>query len=352
MTEDTQATPAPALSAEQELAAAFLSGVDDGDSQPEIAVEASPEAAPEGAQPPAASPSPTGEEPKAPAPEWSPREFTFTRNGQQVSLKPSSPEEELEFIRKGYDYTQKTMEVAEERKKLQAIAKELHERELQRQESIRAFFSDKAKIARYLELMGGTPAAPPHTPENPSSDDDIEPVSKAELAKLREELIAEADRRADEKSESKVKAILQEVAKTQMETEFRSEIDSTLKTLVTERFPILSNVEGIEMLIRADGKKAFDAEVILNGPEVPVDPRKVHQAMLESAQRRAEKLQAHLREKEKLEAVERATLTTRGPEPPGGNAPLPPQTKKMRLNDPELDAQVVREIQSIMGSGR
>jgi hypothetical protein len=328
------------LSPEQELAAAFLGGVDEP-----VEVEAAPEAAPE-AQP--AVPAATESKEETPPNGWAPREFSFKRNGEEVKLKPSSPEEELEFIRKGFDYTAKTMELAEEKKQIQALAKEIAEREEQRQASMKAFFSNPANVRRYLELLeqNGGPAAP----QAPAGDEEYEPVTKADLAKMRQEMLAEARKSANSEAEARMKALLDQAAVERLTADYRSDLDKTIDSLLAKH-PELDFVDVAGELIRMAGNRVFQAQLTLN-PDQPVDPALVKAAMAEDAAKRAGRTAAKLREREKTEAAAKTTLTTRGVEPPGGNAPStappPSSARPLSLKDPALDAAVIAEIQALM----
>jgi hypothetical protein len=332
-------TPTPeTLSPEQELAAAFLSGVDETATSDATEVAVAPAAA----QPAAAA------VPPPPASSWIPREFTFKRNGEEITHKPSSAEEELELLRKGFDYTAKTMSLAEEKKQLQGIAKELKEREEARQTSIKAFLSNRDTIRAYLakldEEQGGAPAAQPGTSP---SDDDLEPVSRAEFAKMRAEFEKAAEAKAEAAAEKRFKVIVEEASGKHLEHTYRTDFDTTIKSLITKH-PELAFIDDVDTLIRGAGARAFQTQMALN-PDQPVDPALVRAAMVEDAAKRATKLAAKFKEQEKVAAVERSTLTTRGPEPPGGNAPtLTAPAKKLSLKDPALDAQVIAEIQSML----
>jgi hypothetical protein len=204
--------------------------------------------------------------------------------------------------------------------------------------------------------QGGSPGvpAPPAAPAA-ETDDDLEPVSKADLARMRVEIAKEAEekaaKRAEQLAEEKVKAVLNAAVTERQAGVFKQDFDTTIDGYKAS-FPELKFIEGVDEQILAAGQRAFLAQIQLNGPNVPVDVRLVKQAMQEDAERRALKLRAHVKELEKTAAVEQATLTTGGIEPPGGNAP-PTQApkKKLSLKDAELDAQVTQDILSIMGRG-
>jgi hypothetical protein len=327
------------LTPEQELANAFLGGVE----EPVVEVEPTVGAAPE-AQPEASAPPPS----EKPASEWQPREFSFKRNGEEVKLKPTSPEEELEFIRKGFDYTAKTMELAEEKKQIQALAKEIAEREEARQASMKAFFSNPANVRKYLELLeqNGGPAAP----QAPQGEEEYEPVTKADLARMRQEMLAEARKSANAEAETRMRALLDQAAVERLTVDFKSDIDKTIDAIVA-RHPELDMIDGVGDLIRQAGNRVFQAQLTLN-PDQPVDPALVKAAMAEDAAKRALRVAAKLRDREKTEAAAKTTLTTRGVEPPGGNAPStappPSSNRALSLKDPALDAQVIAEIQALM----
>jgi hypothetical protein len=329
------------ISMEQELANAFLSGVD----EPAVSVEPTPAAAVE-AQPAEAAPKPT-EDPAPPDSSWKPREFAFKRNGEEVKFTPTSAEEELELLRKGFDYTAKTMSLAEEKKQIQSLAKELAEREEARQASMKAFFSNRANVARYLELLDQSNGGPPAPA---GADEEFEPVTKADLAKMRAEVMAQARAEAKAEADKNVKGLLDQAAVERLTVDYKSDLDKTISTLLA-RHPELEFVDGADELIRMAGNRMFKAQLALN-PDQPVDPALVKAAMAEDAAKRATRTAAKLRAREKTDAVEKSTLTTRGVEPPGGNAPstapAPSSNKPLSLKDPALDAQVLAEIQALM----
>src|SRR3990167_6777530 len=116
------------LTAANAAALADITAANDTPSAP--AVEEVQPAAPAEAATPAAEETPPAEEaadatPAAASPtDTAPvQEWTFTRKGQEVKI--TDPQQAADLIRQGYDYTQKTMELAEQRRQVEANVRNL-----------------------------------------------------------------------------------------------------------------------------------------------------------------------------------------------------------------------------------
>ena len=315
---------------------------------PEVRVEPSaetPTSAAAGAATPAAPVDPAKVEPPVSPTE----EDEIEWRGQKVRIDPS---QKKELLQKGFDYTQKTMELASYRRAADEQVKQISEAAKQQQEAIQSLFSDpekleaiaaaaRARLGLAPSVVSSSPSASPTDPE--------EFVSKAEMQRQLQAIEAKA-LKAVQDAKSGVK---EDIELNQMTSAYKADFDRTIDTLVKDKFPLLAEFGGDDVAnrIRSDASAFHQSFMILN-PGVQVNPEQVKAVMLESAKRRSDQIEGRLREREKSLAIQRKELTSKGPEPKGGQAPPAPAAgKPMKLNDPSLDAQVLQEIQSIMGRG-
>jgi hypothetical protein len=305
---------------------------------------------------PEATPDPPKEEAKEPeAPkEPTPVERVIKHRGQEVKLA-LKPEEEIDYIQKGYDYTAKTMELANFRKQAEAIIEQTRQEQKAQAEAVMALLSDADKlemIAAGIRQKQGLPAASQHSAQ-PNEDDDL-PVSKSELKAYLTDLEKKVEARVRAESQTAKQTVKEDIEYERMEGNYRLDFNAHVDALVKEKFPVLSEFDDqIEVAdrIRKDANAFVQAFMTLN-PGVAINPQQVKSVMTESAKRRAEVIEGKLRKREKQVALSKAELRDKGPEPRGGNAaPTPPAGKPPKLNDPSLEAAVLREIQSIMGKG-
>lgn len=327
-------TTAPELSPEQELAQAFHTP-EEGIAPEEVQVEE--------ASAPAASATP---EPAAPTASAASTFVPFVIEHKGKEIQISTIEQAREYAQKGYDYTGKTMSLAEEKKAIRQLAETIKAREEQRQRELRDFLSDRNKVRQYLEALEASGGVQPQgaQPPAPPSDDDFEPVSRQELAALEAKAIAAAAARAKEEFTQALEVV--EVQR--MQAGYANDFDRTIKELVATTYPALQDVEGIEELILADGRRFFEAQFEL-APERAVDPKAVKQVMVESAKRRAERLEARHRVREKQVALQKQELVTKGPEGPGGSAPPQTAARELDLKSDELAQAVLEDVRALMG---
>lgn len=331
------------LTPEQELEAAIRSDLGlspaappAAEAQPEIEVKA------EAASPPS---------PTVPPATATPFEETIVWRGQERKI--TDRDEARELIQKGYDYTQKTMEVAERQRQLETLARELQDRENRRQTDLRTFLSDPDQVRAYYEALvaskGGAArvSAPQQAdPFSAVATDEDEFISKTEARKLVTEAVEAARAEARKVSSTAI----EESQIEQQKNVYRNDFDAHMLSLVREKYPLVGEFAGPEVLtaIRAEAQKFLRAQMTLN-PGVPVDPAQVKNVMADAVRRRSELYESKLREREKVVALQRTQLVQSSPEPKGGTAPPAPSSKPLKLNDAELDRQVLAEIQSIMG---
>ena len=263
---------------------------------------------------------PAPEAPATPAPETATQKWAFTRKGQQVEI--TDPKQAADLIRQGYDYTQKTMELAEQRRAHESRLREiLTNTDLLRQQ------------LAFLEAQTGAPA--PQTPA-PDADDLIsvsqaQQLVKAQLAQARQE-ITQASQRA-----------ILEAETARYTQEYTGSVNRTLQTLLTEKFPILQDVDKVEKLILDDVSEQVAARIQMD-PDQVVPMEDVTALLVQAAQRRADKLQARYKEKTKMEAVRAAKAAKAGIEPAGGTAPAPKPSPHYKLGDARLTDLAIADL--------
>lgn len=319
--------------------------------QPTVTVEPVPpaqEAAP-------AAPDAKPEQAVTPAPEVPPsaaeKGYKFKHRGQEVEIK-LTPEQELEYISKGHDYTAKTMELADFRRYAEDVISKTEARAKEQAQAVIALLNDPEKleaIAAAKRAALGQPPSPP-APSTPDDPDDF--ISKTQFQALLKEEMGKMEAKIRAEVERGKGSVKEDLEWARQRDSYKNDFDSHLNSLLKEKFPILSEFgdEDVADKIRLDAHKFTQAFITLN-PGVTIDPAQVKSVMVDSAKRRAEAIEGKLREREKKNALSRATLVEKGPEPKGGGAAPAPPAKSFSLKDPALDAQVLREIESIMGKG-
>ena len=284
------------------------------------------------AEPAPATPTPETPAAPEPVPDEAPKvieEVEIKVDGKAVRLPK---EEALRYAQKGFDYTKKTQQVAEERKVLEAQKAKWEAEQVQ----LRAFLSDPAKVQEYLqELQRQTGFAS-------TNPDEVLTASQMQQA-----LQAQARQLALKAQEEIGKAVNE--AKIDLETK-RLEADYTDATTRSIRealkaHPVLSAVDDVDDLLKADAWKRIK---LLRAEDSEYAPEKedLTRFITEAAEKRAAKLSETIKNHEKTVAARAAKLTTQGIEPAGG---APPKTTgeppRYKLGDKELRAAVIADLE-------
>lgn len=336
------------MSAEQILDAQVLADVmgaavketDDANPDPVAsAPEASPASAPAAASPEAQPSGEPARETEVPA-----QERLIKWRGQEVKVDPGEVDR---LIQQGFDYTQKTMELANFRRAADEQVTTVMGQAKAQQEAVQALFNDPDKLEAIAAAARARLGLAPRSEATPSDPDEF--VSKTELQRLLDQVKRDA---LEEVNKAKTD-VRDNIEMAKMEGDYRADFNRTLDTLVRDKYPLLNEFGGDDIAdkLRADAANFTKAFMTLNPGQI-VDPERVKQVMAESAKRRHDQIEGRLREREKKSVIARTDLEKKGTEPRGGTAPpAPPSGKPLKLNDPSLDAQVLREIQGIMGQG-
>ncbi len=272
---------------------------------------------------------PVSDETPAPAAQATPVEskeepvaqkWTFTRKGQQVEI--TDAQQAAELIRQGYDYTQKTMELAEYRRQAEAHLRQV----LTNPQLLRA------QLAEIERLQG--PVAP--APQAPAPDDLVTVEQHQQLLRAQLE-------QTQRQTQAYVNQALLRAETNRYAEEYTGEVNRHMSVLTGEKFPILKDVDKIEKLILDDVSDMVKARIAMN-PETPVEIGEVKTLIAQVAEKRATKLQARLKEHQKMEAVRAAKVTKQGIEPAGGAPPAPKASPSYKLNDPRLTELIISDL--------
>jgi len=269
--------------------------------------------------PAAATDTPPADPPPAADPAEAKRIWKLQRKGQEVEI--SDEEEVRRLAQMGFDYTRKTQEVADYERRLRDEAQKL----------VTHFSNADNLRAALAALERATPAPPP-----PSDPNDVPTVQTVQTL-IASEVAAARAQLQREQLEAETARYTQE---------YTAEVDTTLKSLITDKFPRLGDVDKIEKLIMDDVSEEVAARVAAD-PRKVVPMGEVKAMIVASATRRHDKLTARDKEHEKMRLVREAKLTTKGTEPPGGAAAPPAaSTKPMKLGSKDLTAAVTAELQA------
>ena len=217
-------------------------------------------------------------------------------------------------LTKGYqrqrDYTQKTMELSEqrraweqERKQFEAQVEELQQW-LSNPQNVYAYYNDLAR------RTGFNPAAP----QNAAA------LQQLDLNKINQTI------------EQRMQQMQFKMQQDQLTNSYKSEIDTTIKNML-DTHPELRHVDDIDFLIRRD---------VAN--REPANLQEAKQLIAHFAQARAQRLQA-LKVEQAAQAAQQRSPLNNGIEPPGGTAPAP-QAKhpNLKIGSPEFMQAVLSDM--------
>lgn len=269
----------------------------------------------EPAQPPAADPAPADPAP-APTDKW-----VLKRKGQEVEI--TDREELRRLAEQGFDYSQKTADLSQQRRAFEQQVAET-----------RAWLANPANLKAYLAQL--ETVQPPPAPDADPND----VPTRAEVEQKTQALLAETQRQTT----TLVQQALLQAETSRYEQEYRGEVNRTISTLVQDKFPLLQDVDKIDKLLMDDVAEQVRARVELH-PDQVVGIDEVKGLLAKAAEKRADKLQARIREHLKMETVRAAKLTAQSPEPAGGPPPAPTPPPNFKLGDPRLTQSIVEELQ-------
>lgn len=262
-----------------------------------------------------------------PAEEVATQTWEFTRKGQTVKVTDQT--QALELIRKGYDYTEKTMELAEQKRQTEAQITQARE-----------WLRNPVNVRSLLQTLEGTPPVPaPHTPD-PEAFPTVAETQAAIAAQVRQ---AQATMQVE--AQTLVQRALLDAETARYTQEYKAEVGKTMSLLTAEKYPILQDVEKIDRLILDDVSEVIRGKVAENPSHVATIDE-VKDLMVQSAKRRADRLDARVKEHLKMAVVREAKLKEKGAEPAGGGTPPPAEDPTYKLGDARLTKSVIAELQA------
>jgi hypothetical protein len=251
--------------------------------------------------------------PQAPSPSLAPAvadQFYEVKIGGQTRKVPLN--ELLSGYSRTQDYTQKTMALAEERRKLeQAMDAERGQ--------YKSFLSDPDNVKQlhdYLLAQRGSQQSP------------NQPLTIQQYNALR---AAEQQRQAQEREQ-----MFAELETKQLQHSYKAEVDTTIKTIL-DTHPELRSIHMIDTILKMSAARK--------------DPATIEDAvshMREFAKEQSDRIRAQFAEQQKAVAIQKQNLTTRGTEPPGGAAPMPSAKPAYKLGDPRLAADATEMLRQLM----
>ena len=245
-------------------------------------------------------PSPESVTPPAVTVPSTPELYDVKVNGQTFKVP-------LDELRNGYqrqqDYTKKTMEYSTFRseydKKVQGYENQLTK--------VKEFFADPRVQTALAQLNAGV-----SDPSSPLTAEQAQQLYASQAEKLRAE------------QETRFEQHAQELEVKTLTNQYTSAIDSTIKAAI-DKFDILKDVDGIEMLLKRDV-----------AAREPANLEEAQKLFAEVAEARANKIMGRIQQLQKTDAINKAKLVSGGIEPPGGGAPSMPAGKLPALGSKEL----------------
>lgn len=287
----------------------------------------------------AASMNTSGEAPAAPAAETPSAAPSSPGTEQLVEIKWNGRAERvplakaIELAQKGYDYTQKMQELARQREEFGSQREKYTQYERAVSE-LREFLADQSRVEAYLNELrkrsGGSAAAPTPDPD--------EVLTNAELQKRLEAARAELQGYTQQQ-------LAEMRAQIEVETlagQYTNELETQIKAL-TGQMPELRAIPKIEWILKED--------VRLMGPKSIAEAK---QMMVDVAKGHAERVRAFTRSQGGGQAPAQPGALTKGIEPKGGGAVLPPvpASKFKGFSDPAFKDVVMNELISASRNSR
>lgn len=276
---------------------------------------------------------PTAEGEKQPQSTPEEEELELIHNQQGVKLPKS---EVLKLAQKGFDYTQKTMRLAEERKAFDA-------------ERLTA----QAEVQRQLLMLKDTLTNPDSLRELVQwaaqqqgvdmTDRQADQAAAQMSPQQVQSMVQSQIQRLEHQMGTAVARVQHELETNRLEKEYSAQVNTHLKSLTTAKYPVLQDVEGVEKLLKEE--VAGQVKALIDADPNREIPMEQTLKMLEkAAERRALKIEARFKDRLKETAVKRAEIINKGIEPAGGQIPKPAPGPTPKLGSKELTALVYQDL--------
>lgn len=260
-------------------------------------------------------------------------ELEILHNQQAVKLPKS---EVLKLAQKGFDYTRKTMSLAEERRAFDA-ERLTAQAEIQRQLLVlKDTLTDPNSLRELVQWAAAQQGME-------LTDQQAAQAAASVTPQQAQQMISSQVQRLEQQLGTAVARAQHEIETNRLEKEYSATINTHLLNLTTAKYPVLQDVEGIDRLLReevgAQVKSLIDADPTR---EIPMD--QTLKMLEKAAERRAAKIESRFKERLKETAVKQAKLTSTGIEPAGGGAPKPTPGATPKLGSKELTALVYQDL--------
>lgn len=227
----------------------------------------------------------------------------------------------LNELQAGYqrqqDYTQKTMALAEERRRLEG------QWQAERQQT-REFLSRRENVQQLLQYL--------EQQQGPKLDPS-QPVTTQQL----QQMLAQRDQQFQQSREQERTQLMQELELKQMEDTYKADLSQHISGILAQN-PVLKSIYRIESVLK---------QAAAEGQPGTIEEAK--QLILQKASEQADAIRAHFTEQQKQTAVQQGKL--RGIEPPGGAAPMPAPKPVGKMGSPEFNTDVAEYLRKISGNG-
>lgn len=264
---------------------------------------------------------------ETPAPET----YAIRHNGQEHQL---TRDELIERAQQGFDYTQKTQALAQQRQLAEQMATAFRNE----RERVATILQDRAALEAHLASLA--PAEPQFAADDIPTIEQTRQLLQQEVEQVRRKIMDE------------VQSAQFTAETSRLEQNFRAEIDTTVSSLLTEKFPTLAewlDPSDAQEIIRTAAAKFVNAQIQAN-PQQAVNIADVKRVMVEAAQKQADRIEKKIKDNAKMQVARGAKLTQQGIEPPGGTPPAPPAPQKFKLGDRALTQSVIEELNKAFAS--
>lgn len=225
----------------------------------------------------------------------------------------------LQELQAGYqrqqDYTQKTMALAEERRRLET------QWQSERQQT-RDFLSRRENVQQLLQYL--------ESQQGPQSDPS-QPITQQQL----QQMLAQRDQQFAQSRDAERQQMFQELELKQMQETYSADLNQHISGILAQN-PVLKSIYQIETVLKRAAAEGQPATI-----------QEAKQAIQQKAAEQVDAIRAHFTEQQKQVAVQQGKL--RGIEPPGGAAPMPAPKSVGKMGSPEFNSDVAEYLRKISG---
>jgi len=262
-------------------------------------------------------------------------ELELIYKGQPVRVPKSDA---IKLAQQGYDYTQKTMTLAEERRAFEAERMSV-QAELQRQLlMIKDTLTNPESMKELVNWAAQQQGFTGDQVVEAAAGQPVQGLTAQQAQQMIQQQVAGLQRQFN----TEIKRANYELETVRLEKEYSATINTHLQELV-KTHPVLEDVDGINDLLRAEVAAQVKARMEAN-PNLDIPLKDTLGMFSKAAERRAAKIEARFQNRMKEVAVRQANVVNKGIEPSGGAAPAPSGAKPMKLGSAELRAAILADL--------